>query len=68
MMDKEAATTPRDCKPCHTDPLCDDEVTGGQEVPGFILCERAACLATHQDLPVEARRELFNRTCSARRR
>lgn len=52
-------------KPAGTDPLCDDEATGGNQVPGFILCERKRCLKV-QDLPLEARRAHYAATVAAR--
>lgn len=53
-------------KPAGTDPLCDDEVTGGDQVPGFILCERKRCAGRLVGLDAEARRALYAAAVAAR--
>lgn len=57
-----------DCcnKPAGTDPLCDDEVTRGDQIPGFILCERKRCEAKRDALDVEGRRALYAAAVAAR--
>ena len=52
-------------KPAGTDPLCDEEVTDGNQVPGFILCERKRCLKV-QSLPLEQRRAHYEATVAKR--
>jgi hypothetical protein len=53
-------------KPAGTDPLCDDEVTGGHERPGFILCERKRCSAKLEKLGPEERRAIYETTVAER--
>ena len=53
-------------KPAGTDPLCDDEVTGGHERPGFILCERKRCSAKLEKLGPEERRAIYEATVAER--
>ena len=63
-----APTALCDCcnRPAGNDPLCDDEVTGGDQVPGFVLCERKRCEAKRDALDVEARRALYAAAVAAR--
>lgn len=50
-----------DCcgKPCGTEPLCDDEVCGDTDGPGFFICERKRCAAKRDPMTIEQRRELY---------
>lgn len=45
--------------PVGTDPVCDEEVCGSTDGPGFFLCERRTCEAKRSNLSVEGRRALY---------
>ena len=55
------SSRPCDCcgKPVGTEPLCDEEVCGANDGPGFYLCERSRCSNKRDSLDVEARRALY---------
>lgn len=52
-------------KPAGRDPMCDDEVCGGDQVPGFILCDRARCVRSLEGLSTEQRRERYKASWAA---
>lgn len=46
-------------KPVGTDPLCDDEVCGSSDGPGFNICHRKRCSNKLNSMSVEERRALY---------